>query len=48
VLRALGLSDQAIQGSLRIGLGRTTTEAEVEFAIERLRGAIEAPGRRPG
>ena len=36
VLRALGLSDEDIQGSLRIGLGRTTTAGEVEFAIERL------------
>jgi cysteine desulfurase len=36
VLRALGLSDDQIQGSIRIGLGRTTTTAEVEFALERL------------
>ena len=36
VLRALGLSDEAIQGSIRIGLGRTTTECEIGFAIERL------------
>jgi cysteine desulfurase len=36
VLRALGLCDEDIQGSIRIGLGRTTTESEVEFASERL------------
>ena len=36
VLRALGLSDEDIQGSIRIGLGRTTTASEVEFAIDRL------------
>jgi cysteine desulfurase len=40
VLRALGLSDEAIQGSIRIGLGRTTTASEVEFAIDRLAGAV--------
>jgi cysteine desulfurase len=39
VLRALGLSDQDIQGSIRIGLGRTTTEREIDFAIERLAAA---------
>jgi cysteine desulfurase len=36
VLRALGLSDEDIQGSIRIGLGRTTTAIEVEFAVDRL------------
>ena len=36
VLRALGLSDEDIQGSIRIGLGRTTTTAEVEFALDHL------------
>ncbi|HLT02995.1 MAG TPA: cysteine desulfurase family protein [Geminicoccaceae bacterium] len=39
VLRALGLSDDEIQGSLRIGLGRTTRSVEIEFAIERLGAA---------
>jgi cysteine desulfurase len=41
VLRALGLSDEEIQGSIRIGLGRTTTAAEVELAIERLIRAVQ-------
>jgi cysteine desulfurase len=40
VLRAIGLSDEAIAGSIRIGLGRTTTAAEVEFAIDRLVAAV--------
>src|SRR5690606_39135551 len=39
VLRALGLSDDEIQGSLRIGLGRTTSATEIDFAIERLGAA---------
>jgi cysteine desulfurase len=40
VLRALGLSDEDIQGSIRVGLGRTTTEREIDFAIERLAAAL--------
>jgi cysteine desulfurase len=36
VLRALGLSDEDVRGSIRIGLGRTTTALEVEFALDRL------------
>ena len=39
VLRALGLSDEAIQGSIRIGLGRATSACEIGFAIERLAAA---------
>lgn len=34
VLRALGLSDEAAGASLRFGLGRFTTEAEVDTAVE--------------
>ncbi len=45
VLRALGLTDEQIQGSIRIGLGRTTTEAEIEFALEQLLAAIESLGQ---
>jgi len=46
VLRAMGLSDAAAGSSLRIGIGRATTEREVDAAadrivaeVERLRGA---------
>jgi cysteine desulfurase len=39
VLRALGLSDEDIQGSIRIGLGRATSACEIGFAIERLAAA---------
>lgn len=33
VLRALGLDDTRIHASIRFGLGRFTTEAEIDFAI---------------
>jgi cysteine desulfurase len=46
VLRALGLDEAAARGSLRIGLGRFSTEAEVDFAVERLAAAVRA-ARRP-
>ncbi len=36
VLRALGLSDTMADASLRIGLGRNTTAAEVAFAADRI------------
>jgi cysteine desulfurase len=36
VLRALGLSDEAAHSSLRFGLGRFTTEEEVDFVADRL------------
>ena len=36
VLRALGLTDEAAHSSLRFGLGRFTTEEEVDFVAERL------------
>ena len=44
VLRALGLSDEDIQGSIRIGLGRITTDTDVEFAIERIAARIQSAG----
>ncbi len=42
VLRALGLPEDAVRGSLRFGLGRFTTAEEIEFTITR---AIESVGR---
>ena len=36
VLTAMGLSDEAAAASLRIGLGRFTTEAEVDAAVREL------------
>jgi cysteine desulfurase len=41
VLRAIGLSDDAARSSLRFGLGRFNTPADVEFAAERVALAVE-------
>lgn len=40
VLKAIGLSDDVAQASLRFSLGRYTTAKEIEFAIEHLRSVI--------
>jgi len=40
VLRALGLSDDAVRSSLRFGLGRFNTEGDVEAAIEIVRDSV--------
>jgi cysteine desulfurase len=40
VLRALGLSDTVIEGALRIGLGKFTTDAEIDQAAEILSTAV--------
>jgi cysteine desulfurase len=40
VLRALGYSDDAARSSLRFGLGRFNTEADVRFAVERVVQAV--------
>jgi cysteine desulfurase len=34
VLKALGVDDELAHSSLRFGVGRFTTAAEIEFAIE--------------
>jgi cysteine desulfurase len=54
VLTALGYPDDEARGSLRITLGRTTTDAEIDEAVEivpatiqRLRGASAAAARDP-
>ncbi|MGI2027355.1 IscS subfamily cysteine desulfurase [Endozoicomonas acroporae] len=40
VLRALGLSDELAHSSLRISLGRFTSEAEVDHAVAEIREAV--------
>ena len=40
VLRALGLSDDAVRSSLRFGLGRFNSAADVEFAIAAVATAV--------
>ena len=40
VLRALGLDDDSAHGSVRFSFGRFTTVHEVDFAAERIRGAV--------
>jgi cysteine desulfurase len=39
VLRALGLSEADANSGIRIGLGRFTTPAEVDFAVDALAAA---------
>ncbi len=40
VLKSLGLSDDLAHSSIRFGLGRFTTEEEVDFAIENTKNAV--------
>ena len=40
VLKAIGLSDEQAQASLRFSIGRYTTADEIEFAIEHLRSVV--------
>jgi cysteine desulfurase len=48
VLRAMGLSHAAQEGAIRIGMGKWTTESEVEYAaaalVEAAKDAIAALG----
>ncbi|MFT7144157.1 MAG: cysteine desulfurase [Alphaproteobacteria bacterium] len=41
VLRALGLSDDMAHTSIRIGLGRFTTEEEVDYALETILAQVQ-------
>lgn len=41
VLRALGLDDEQAHSSIRFSIGRFTTEEEIDFAIAKIRDAVE-------
>jgi cysteine desulfurase len=40
VLRAIGLNDELAHSSLRFSIGRFTTEADVDFAVEKVKEAV--------
>ncbi len=41
VLRGLGLDDEATRGSIRFGLGRGNTEAQVDYVVEAIADAVD-------
>ena len=40
VLKAIGISDELARASLRFGLGRTTTQDEVDYAVDKVAGLV--------
>ncbi len=48
MLRALGLSEADANSGIRIGLGRFTTPAEVDFAVDALSAAATRLGAEAG
>ena len=36
MLRAIGLDDDAAHASIRFGIGRFNTEADIDYAVERV------------
>jgi cysteine desulfurase len=40
VLRALGVPEKLAHASLRFGLGRQTTEEEVDYAVEKVASVV--------
>lgn len=40
VLRAIGLDDEAAHASIRFGVGRFTTEADIDYAVERVASEV--------
>jgi cysteine desulfurase len=47
VLRALGLPDDVANASIRLAIGRPTTEAEVDFAADAIADAVLRLQGRP-
>ena len=41
VLRAMGLADRRVKEAVRFGLGRSTTEEHVDYAVERLTAVVK-------
>jgi len=41
VLRAMGVSEDLAAGSIRFGLGRETTEADVDYVVDRVVSEVE-------
>jgi cysteine desulfurase len=41
VLRAMGVGDELAHSSIRFGFGRTTTQEQVDFAVDQLVGAVK-------